>query len=125
MAKATQQVINTLETLDIVELETIARHLAKLRRQQKRQPPSYERSLLEIIQRRRTRSSLYRVRELTLKRDAETLTVSEQTELIELNEASELFNVERMKALVELAQLQQTDIDTLMRELHLKTSSRA
>ena len=99
-------------------------YLRKLSRQQKRQLPSAERALLEMIQRRRTRSSLYRTRELTLKRDSETLTVSEQQELIELNQASEAFNAERIKALVELAQLRQTDIDTLMQELHLKTPLR-
>ena len=52
------------------------------------------------------------------------LSETERIELVTSTEALEAANVERMKALIELAALRQTDLDTLMAHLGLKHGNR-
>lgn len=61
-----------------------------------------------------------RFRELLTKREAETLTLTEQTELIALSDQIEEANVERMTHLAALAELRQTTMPALMQELGLQ-----
>jgi pantothenate kinase len=53
------------------------------------------------------------------KREAETLTASEQTELITISDQIEMANARRMESLVKLAQLRQTSLEELMSRLGL------
>jgi hypothetical protein len=48
-----------------------------------------------------------------------TLTETERVELLTMTEQMEVANLERMKALIELAAIRQTDLDTLMTQLGL------
>jgi hypothetical protein len=57
---------------------------------------------------------------LRRKRQAETLTKSEEAELQALWQRVEQMNVARLEALTKLAQRRSTDVRTLMRELGLK-----
>lgn len=54
---------------------------------------------------------------LLRKRDAANLTTTEHQQLIKIGEEIEQANVRRMKALVQLAQRRQTNVDALMGEL--------
>lgn len=60
-----------------------------------------------------------RLRELTLKSEAETLTDEERAEYIELAEQREVADAERMQAVVRLAQLRGVSPDQLLIELGL------
>ena len=59
--------------------------------------------------------------ELLEKRDARTLTPEEYQELLALTDQVEAFNVERVKALADLAQLRQVSLPEVMRQLGLDT----
>jgi len=58
--------------------------------------------------------------ELLKKRDARTLTPAEYQELLALTDQVEAFNVERVKALADLAQLRQVSLPEVMRQLGLQ-----
>ena len=60
-----------------------------------------------------------KLRHLEEKRKEFTLLESERQELISRAEALETVNLERMKALIELATIRQIDIDILMTQLGL------
>lgn len=60
-----------------------------------------------------------RFNHLRRKRQAETLTSSEETQLQALWQCVEQMNVARLEALIELAQRRNTDVEALMRELGL------
>lgn len=59
--------------------------------------------------------------ELLEKRDARTLTPAEYQELLALTDQVEAFNVERVKALADLARLRQVSLPEVMRQLGLDT----
>jgi hypothetical protein len=56
---------------------------------------------------------------LNKKRQAFTLVESERAELIDMTENLDAVNLERMKALIELATIRQIDLDVLMNQLGL------
>ena len=56
---------------------------------------------------------------LNNKRQQAILTKSERQDLIVMTEKLEMTNLERMKALIELAAIRKTDLDTLMTQLGL------
>jgi hypothetical protein len=56
---------------------------------------------------------------LNKKRQEFTLTESEKQELIEMTEALDAVNLDRMKALIQLATIRQIDLDVLMNRLGL------
>lgn len=99
-----------------VDLEKVAHQIAQLRM---RQPTGLEAELLNAARRRRPRAFERRYRELMRKRQEETLTDAEYEELLRLTSEAEAFDTRRIKALSALADLRQTDLDTLMRELGL------
>ena len=61
-----------------------------------------------------------RYRDLIAKRRAETLTDAEQQELIALGDKLEAWNVRRLRNLIKLAELRQTAVDVLMKQLGIK-----
>lgn len=61
--------------------------------------------------------------DLVAKRQAETLTPTEQAELIELSERSEQINARRMMHLTDLARLRNTSLDVVMHDLGIRAPS--
>jgi hypothetical protein len=60
-----------------------------------------------------------KLNQLNKKRQNSALVESERKELIELTEALDSVNLDRMKALIELATIRQIDLDILMHQLGL------
>ncbi len=61
-----------------------------------------------------------RMRALVAKRQSYTITETELQELIGLTDESERLNVERMKALLELARLRGVTLDEVMKQLQIR-----
>ena len=112
----TQEIIVAIGQLGPVDLEKVAHQIAQLRMGQ---VTGLEAELLNAARRRRPRAFDRRYRELMQKRQEETLTDAEYEELLRLTSEAEVFDIRRIKALSALADLRQTDLDTLMRELGL------
>jgi len=74
-----------------------------------------EANLLQIINQPLPAVEQYSV--LATKRDAETLTDAEYAELLTLTEQHEAYNVNRMKALADLAHLRGKSLSDIMQEL--------
>ncbi len=60
---------------------------------------------------------------LIKKRQAETLTEKEHTQLIELTTHLETLNVQRIQSLIQLATLQDKNLDEVMQDLEINTES--
>ncbi len=78
-----------------------------------------ETRLFQIINKGFSSDFWAKLHHLDKKRQAVTLTEVELEELIGMTDLLEAANVDRMKALIELADIRQTDLDTLMTELGL------
>ena len=111
-----QEIIAAIGQLGPVDLEKVAHQVAQLRT---RRASGLEAQLLQQARRRRPRAFERRYRELMRKRQDETLTEAEYAELLRLTGEAEAFDVRRIQALSALADLRQTNLDTLMRELGL------
>lgn len=111
----TQDIIVALGQLGPVDLEKVAYQVTQLRM---RRSQGLEAELLQVV-RRRPRAFDRRYRELMGKRREETLTETEYEELLNLTGEAEVFDIRRIKALAELAELRQTDPETLLKELGL------
>lgn len=79
-----------------------------------------ETRLFQIINKGFSTDFWTKLHSLDKKRQEATLTELELEELINMAEVMEITNVERIKALIELAKIRQTDLDTLMNQLGLK-----
>jgi hypothetical protein len=112
----TQEILTAIGQLGPVELEKVARHVSRLRL---RKATGQEAELLQTARRRRPRAFQRRYHELMQKRQEETLTEGEYQELLSLTDEAEAFDTRRMKALSALAEMRQTDLDTLIRDLGL------
>lgn len=84
--------------------------------------PSRESDLLQEINLGLSPESWAEYHALIAKRQAETLTASEQQQLIEISDRLEVANVRRMKALIALADIRGQSVDALMQELGISTS---
>src|SRR5258708_4527615 len=115
----TQELLDAIGQLDVIELEKVARHVSRLRSRKATGQEARETSLLKIVRQRRSRDFQRRYQELMRKRQDESLTDAEYQELLRLTNEAEAFDTRRIKALAELAELRKTDLDTLMRELSL------
>lgn len=82
-----------------------------------------EKELVKIARQQRPREFQRQYEELMRKRQAETLTDAEYQELLRMTDEAEAFDARRSEALAELAELRNTDIDRLMRELGLQKSA--
>jgi methionyl-tRNA formyltransferase len=117
----TDDLLHALTQLEANEAE----HLLRRWRQQLAQRnvpsvPQREAELLQFIAREKRAGFAERFAELQAKRRAFTLTPDEQDELIALSDEAEAFDVERLKALSELALLRQISVPKLMKQLGLK-----
>mgnify|MGYP000222532501 CR=1 FL=1 len=113
--------LNALMQLETNEAEQFVRRLQQMLAQRKTPSvPQREAELLQFIAREKRTGFAERFAELHAKRRAYTLTPEEQEELIQLSDEAEAFDVERLKALSELAQLRQVALPRLMKQLGLK-----
>ena len=78
-----------------------------------------ETRLFQIINKGFSQEFWIKLHSLNQKRQEESLSEEELSQLIEMTDSLEADNVERMKALIALAHLRQTDLDTLMTQLGL------
>ena len=78
-----------------------------------------ETRLFQVINKGFSHEFWTQLRNLDKKRLQLTLTETEREELLNMTEQMEVSNLERMKALIELAAIRQTDLDTLMTQLGL------
>lgn len=104
---------------DAYILEALREHL---RRTQKQLPyvVKAEAELLQKINIGLSQEEWQRYHELMTKRRAETLSVEEHQELIAFSDQIEAANVQRMEALIELAQRRQTSLEAVMEALGIK-----
>ncbi len=82
--------------------------------------PQDEADLLLKINQGLSQPAQHRYDELIAKRQAETLTPDEYAELLRLSDQTEHMNAERLAALAALAQLRQTTLPHLMRDLGIE-----
>jgi hypothetical protein len=88
----------------------------------KPKPPSLtteETRLFQIINKGFSDEFWTQLRSLDKKRQKSTISDTERAELTLMTEQMEVANLERLKALIELAEIRQTDLDTLMTQLGL------
>src|SRR5579871_4577563 len=96
----TQEIIAAIGQLGPVDLEKVARHVARLRM---KSGTGQEAELLKTARRHRPRAFDRRYRELMRKRQEETLTKTEYEELLRLTDEAEAFETRRIKAMSALA----------------------
>lgn len=106
------------EGLDVAALvrETMATRL----RQYNPARSLTETELLAHLNRGFSETFWNRYRLLIAKRQAETMTDTEQQEAISMSDHLETWRVERLQYLIRLAELRQTTVDALMQELGLR-----
>lgn len=115
------EVLNGIAQLPPQELEQFTEKVLALRA--KRHAPSLSKNetrLLKKINQGVKPEFRNRYTELNAKLQDKTLTSQEQQEFIALTDQIELADAERMRSLVELAQLRQISVDTLMETLGLR-----
>jgi len=115
------ELLNGVAQLDTPALEHFISQVLTLRA--KRIAPSVpkrEAELLQQINQGLLPDVQQRYDELTAKRRAETLTPEEHQELLALVDRIEQADAERVRALIELAQLRNVSVTTLMAELGIR-----
>lgn len=120
------ELLRSAEQLNPQELEELVARLLAL--QAERKAPRLARAeteLLERINRATPAEAQRRFDELNRKRRSEGLTAAEQNELMPLIEQMEAFDVQRVEALSELAQLRRLSLKALMKELQIRTPAYA
>ncbi|MEM7357399.1 MAG: hypothetical protein AAF657_41685 [Acidobacteriota bacterium] len=117
-----EELLNGVAQLEALELEQFVSKVLALRAQ--RLAPSLgheEARLLEAINRTLPSAEQLRFDELSARRQAETLTQLEHQELLAMIDRIEQSDVERLGALVELAQLRGTTLEALKIDLGIQT----
>ena len=118
---STEQLLHAVERLPPQELATFVAQVLALRAQRAAPHLSQaETALLLQINRVVPADRQRRFDELVAKRQAETITPDELQELIAITDQIEERDGQRLAALVELAQLRQTSVSTLMDALGIK-----
>lgn len=117
-------VLEAAVVLPLTELETLSRRLLQLQARRKDPHlPQREAEILEAIANISTSEHHPRLLLLTQEMDRRPLTEAEQCELKELIAYSESLTVKRLALLVELSQLRQVSLDTVMKQLQIKASA--
>lgn len=115
------EILEAMKHLDPVDIEQIYRHVARIRASTpENEEMRIEAELLRTILRRRPREFQRRYRELIEKRRSEMLSTDEIPELRKLTNEAELFNVRRVEAIGQLAQIRGTTMPALMEELGIR-----
>ena len=120
-----EELLKAVDQLPTDQLEAFVSQALLL--QARRRAPSLPHDESELMRKindglpRETRARYY---DLIDKRDAETLTPDEYEELLRLTDEAEEWNVKRVAALVELAQLRQMSLTDLMESLGIRPTNR-
>lgn len=117
------QVIDSVANLELSDLEAFAAEINSLLAQRKAPGLSQrETQLLEIINRGPSVELRQRYALLNEKLQDENLSDKEQAELVRLVEQIEAYDVERLKSLIDLAQLRGVSLDAVMDQLDIQRS---
>jgi hemerythrin-like domain-containing protein len=117
-----EQLVEVAESLPNDKLDTLMERLRKISAE-RRQPhlSKEETELFQIINRGLPREAQQRYVALRENLEDETMTQEEQTEFLALTAEIEKLDAERLKALVTLAKVRGTTLDTLMDSLGIKS----
>ena len=116
------QLLRSAEQLSPAELEEFVAGVLALKAARTAPcVPGMEAELLQTINRPAPLDAQRRFDALNVKRRSGPLSDEEHSELIYLIDRLEALDVERVKALSELARLRRTPLKTLMRKLHIRT----
>lgn len=110
----TQEILAAIELLGPVELEKVAHHVSRMRLHR---ATGQEAELLQIVRSRLPIAFQRHYHELMQKRKAEMQNEEENQELLSLTNEAEAFNTRQLKALVALAEMRHTHLETLMYDL--------
>lgn len=121
-----EEVLNGVAQLKSNELEQFADQILALRAQ-RRAPalPKPEAELMQNINQGLPADQWQRYEQLNDKLHEETITSEEHVELLKLIDQIELADAERMRLLLELAQLRCLTVETLMDQLGLRRTKHA
>lgn len=120
------ELLKAVEQLDMGELEQLMSQVIALQAKRKASSLSKKESkLLLKINRGLPLKIQKRFNELTVKRQAETLTPSEHKELLNLIEQIENTDAERVRHMAELAQIRGISLKKLMKESKIHLSAHA
>jgi hypothetical protein len=120
IALDTDEVLDSLAKLQPDELETFVEKVLALKASHRASHLSLDETvLLEKINSGLTLNEYHRLEQLETKLRDETLTATEHEELVVLLERLEQQDVERMKAVVELAMSRKMSLDDIMKQLGL------
>ena len=119
-----KQLLEAVKQLPPAELSRFKRQFASWQKKNGQAKPVNMEVETELLARIRLNSRLpeaahRRFNRLRRKLEAETITETELLDLQGLTSRLEWMSVERLEALIELARLRDTDVDTLMRQLGL------
>jgi DNA-binding ferritin-like protein (Dps family) len=116
-----EQLFNGVSQLETVELEKFAEQVNLLLATRKmNRLPEREAELLEAINQGLPEKTQTRYDELQLKLHHEAISTAEHQELLSLIDVVEQASVDRLQYLIELAQLRQVSLDSLMNQLGIK-----
>lgn len=114
----TEQILESVKQMSLPELEEFVEQVIAIKAS-KHAPhlPEDEYLLFEKINSTFPLGRKFRLNELTQKRDQSFISQQEYEELAKLTDEIELFQAERVKALVSLAELRGTTLNSIMKQL--------
>lgn len=120
-----EALLNSLQQLEVTELDQIVKATSLLRARKRALSLTVaETELLQTIQNSHIPADIrQRCAQLTIKQNTQLLSQNEQQELSDLIDQMELMNSQRIKHLIDLAQLRQVTLDALMAHLEIKPFS--
>jgi len=120
------KLLKMVEQLNSSELEKFTFQVVALHIQRKAsQLPNREFELLFKVNQKIPNNIQTRYDELIAKRQAETLTTEEYQQLLQLTEQFEQFEAVRIETMAELANVRQSSLTNLMKELNIQPPSYA
>ncbi len=122
----TQQLLKAVEQMPQEDLDRFVEQVVALRASQRAPRLSQaESKLLRRVNQGLAEQDQRRFAELVARRETEDLTQHENAEFLRLATLSEALNVERMKALAELARIRRSTLRDVMQDLGIKTPADA
>ncbi len=119
---STQQLLTAVEQMPQEDLDRFVEQVVVLRASQRAPRLSQaESKLLKKINQGLAEQDQQRFNELVASRETEDLTQDANAEFLRLAKLSEALNVERMKALAELARIRRSTLRDVMQDLGIKT----
>lgn len=113
-----QQLLKGVEHLNSTDFEQFAKDVLSIKAQRRSDVlPQNEADLLEKINTGISIEKRERYKVLRERKDQEVLTTEEYTELLAITKEKEQLNVERIRHLIQLAEIRKTNLKDLMTEL--------